>query len=126
MRGAREYANMFKTGQYGRLYIVSGSHARGRTFHIFVLPAGETAISNGPNNAPLNKEAVEVYGIISGQHGWTENYGWIHEGRWIDDFSNLCAVRKCELENIEADIQRGLSERDKLATLRKLELLAGY
>ena len=126
MRGAREYANMFKTGQYGRLYIVSGSHARGKTFHIFVLPAGETAIGNGPNNASLNKDAVEVYGIISGQPGWTENYGWIHEGRWIDDFSNLCAVRKCDLENIEADIQRGLSERDKLTTLRKLELLATY
>lgn len=126
MRGAREYANMFKTGQYGRLYIVSGSHARGKTFHIFVLPKGETGIPNGTNNAPLNKDAVEVYGIINGQPGWTENYGWIHEGKWIDDFSNICAVRKRELENIEADIQRGLSERDKLATLHKLGLLATY
>lgn len=125
MRGAREYANMFKTGQYGRLYLVSGSHARGNTFHIFVLPPNEPAIPNH-GNAPLNTAAIEVYGIINGQPGWTENYGWLHEGRWIEDFGILCAARKSELAAIEADIQKGLSERDKLAALRKLELLATY
>jgi hypothetical protein len=125
MRGAREYANMFRTGQYGRLYLVSSSHARGKTFHIFVLPAGENATPNG-ENAPLNKDAVEVYGIINGQPGWTENYGWLHKGRWIEDFDNLCAVRKSEIEAIEEGIQKGLTERDRLAALRKSELLSTY
>ncbi len=89
MIGAREYATKFKTGQYGRLYIVSGSHARGRTFHIYILPEGEKAIPNGPNNPPLNKDAVEVYGIIGGQSGWSEIYGWLHKGKWQEDFKIL-------------------------------------
>ena len=126
MKGAREYADMFKTGQYGRLYIVSGSHARGKTFHIFVLPKDEAGISNGTNNPPLNKDAVEVYGIINGQPGWTESYGWLYEGRWINDFNDLYTVRKRELENTEAGIQQCLSEQAKLATFRKLELLEAY
>jgi hypothetical protein len=71
MQGATKYARLFKTGQDGGLYFVSGEHARGKTFHIYVLPKGEAAISNGPNNGPLNANAVEVYGIISGNPGWT-------------------------------------------------------
>lgn len=89
MNGAREYSKLFKTGQYGRFYIVSGSHARGKTFHIYVLPEGETAISNGQHNGPLNKDAVEVYGITGGQPGWTEAYGWFKEGLWIEEFNDL-------------------------------------
>lgn len=74
MKGAREYSLLFETGQYGRLYITSGSHARGKTFHIQVLPKDELAIPNGDNNACLNEDAVEVYGIIGGNPGWTEYY----------------------------------------------------
>ena len=82
MYGARDFANLFVTGQYGRLYIVAGSHARGRTFRIFVLPEGEVGENNGPNNAPCNKDAVEVYGVVAGNPGWTETYGWLHTGKW--------------------------------------------
>lgn len=89
MNGAREYSRLFKTGQCGRFYIVSGSHARGKTFHIYVLPEGETAIPNGQHNGPLNKDTVEVYGITGGQPGWTEAYGWLKEGPWIEEFNDL-------------------------------------
>lgn len=82
MNGAREYASLFKTGQYGCLYIVSGSHARGKTFHIQILPPGVKAIPNGPNNLCINAEAVGVYGIIGGNPGWTEVYGWKKHGPW--------------------------------------------
>lgn len=98
MIGARRYAELFETGQYERLYIVSGSHARGRTFRIFVLPEGEKAISNGPNNAPLNKDAVEVYGVIGGNPGWTEGYGWLHDGKWQSDFIEMVKRREAEIE----------------------------
>jgi len=57
MQGAREYASLFETGQYGRLYIVSGEHARGKTFHIYVLPAGRTVM-----NIYMESDAIEVYG----------------------------------------------------------------
>lgn len=125
MKGANEYANMFKTGQHGRLYLVAGSHARGNTFHIFVLPQDEPAISNH-DNAPLNKDAVEVYGITGGQPGWTETYGWLHEGRWIEDFAKLCADRQDEIEAAKELRKQQTSEREKTANLRKSELLAGY
>ncbi len=98
MLGARRNAELFKTGQYERLYIVSGSHARGKTFHIFVLPEGEKAISNGPNNAPLNKDAVEVYGVIGGNPGWTEGYGWLHDGKWQSDFLKMVKRREDEIK----------------------------
>lgn len=98
MKGAREYAKLFKTGQHGRLYFVSSDHARGKTFRIYVLPEGEAAIPNGSGNAPLNSGSVEVYGAVSGQLGWTETYGWIHKGKWVDDFNAMVEKRKKQLE----------------------------
>lgn len=98
MEGAREYAVTFTSGQYGRLCIISGSHARGKTFHIYVLPEGEEAEFNGECNPPLNSDAVEVYGVIGGQRGWTERYGWLHEGKWKDDFLLLYNQKKEEAE----------------------------
>ncbi len=97
MEGATEYANMFKTGQYGKFYLVSASHGRGATFHIQILPEGEKAITNGNANLCRNKNAVEVYGIISGHPGWTEVYGWLHKGKWQEDFKELVIARKKEI-----------------------------
>lgn len=34
MQGAREYATMLRSGQHGRLYLVSGEHARGKTWQL--------------------------------------------------------------------------------------------
>jgi hypothetical protein len=126
MVGARQYAELFETGQYGKLYIVSGSHARGKTFHIFVLPEGEQAIPNGSNNPPLNKDAVEVYGVTEGQPGWTEKYGWLHHGKWEDDFAELVkqAIQKKtadEADQKACELRRQRIERDRIE-----RLLAAY
>lgn len=94
MRGAKEFAELFATGQYGRLYITSGSHARGKTFHIQILQKDEIALPNGDNNSCLNPNAVEVYGIVNGQPGWTESYGWLHKGKWVDDFNELIKEKR--------------------------------
>jgi hypothetical protein len=125
MKGANEYANMFKTGQHGRLYLVAGSHARGNTFHIFVLPVSEVAIPNH-DSAPLNKDTVEVYGITGGQPGWTETYGWLHRGRWIEDFEQLCVTRRNEIETAKAIRKQQAIDRETSTNLRKSELLANY
>jgi len=94
MEGAREYAGLFKTGQYGKLYIVSGSHARGVTFRIQILPEGETAEPNGEGNSCLNDNAIEVYGVVAGHRGWTERYGWLEKGKWVHDFEDLVANKR--------------------------------
>lgn len=79
MRGAREYACLFDEGQYGKLRIQTGSHARGYYFHIFIGNRGNE---------------VEVYGILGGQPGWTEWYGWKHDGPWKQDFEKLVLEAK--------------------------------
>lgn len=117
MNGAREYAKLFRSGQRGRLYLESSSHARGNTFHIYVLP--KDAVGR-------TKDSVEVYGVISGQPGWTESYGWLHVGPWVDDFEKLVAERKQELADQE--IKNKQIEEDKYQEKRKREkeLLSGY
>lgn len=126
MKGAREYANLFVTGQYGRMYIVSGNHGRGRTFRIFILPEGEQAKENGPNNACLNESAVEVYGVVSGQPGWTEEYSWIHYGKWVEDFHAMASFAT----EVARDKAAQQTDRNNLAKQkqveRDLQLLATY
>ena len=122
MQGAFEYANLFKTGQYGRLYLVSGGHARGRTFHIFVLPEGEMV----PNSASLNPNAVEVYGITGGHAIWTETYGWLHEGKWQQDFAAMVKQRQAELSIQTENEQKEREEADRKECERRAALLATY
>lgn len=122
MEGARQYAKLFKTGQYGKLYIVSGEHARGYTFRIQILPEGETAIPNGSGNECLNKNAVTVYDIISGQRGWTESYGWVHKGKWCDDFEALVSKRRKEIQegNEKTKKLKEQSEQEHKSTIQNL------
>jgi hypothetical protein len=128
MQGAREYATLFQTGQHGRLFLVSSSHARGKTFRIFVLPEGEEARPNGAGtgNAPLNLDAIEVYGITSGQPGWTETYGWLHAGRWQQDFEKLVEARRAGIAAAEEAKQAARQSKDAQEALRRAALLANY
>lgn len=126
MLGAQQYATLFKTGQYGRLYIVSGDHARGLTFHIQVLPESEEAIPNGPQNLCLNKNAVEVYGIIAGRAGWTESYGWLHKGAWVDVFNMLVKEKRDELINKAIERKRAIEREGFEDNKRQADLLSEY
>jgi hypothetical protein len=125
MKGT-EKAHLFKTGQYGRLYITSGSHARGRTLRIQVLPEGEKALPNGSGNECLNKNAVTVYDAISGQRGWTEVYGWLHEGKWQDDFRKLVVDAEKEIEYLEKKLAKTKLEREKEEQEKISKLLNSY
>ncbi len=126
MDGAKRYADLIESGQYGKLYIVSSSHARGKTFHIFILPDGEKADPNGGGNPPLNKNAVEVYGIIGGQPGWTERYGWLYKGKWIDDFEILLKEKQSEHEVVQLRIKELKDSKQKTEGERVSDLLAQY
>lgn len=102
MKGADKYTKVFqKAEQIGRLYLLPRHHARGDTFEIYVLPEGESVVENGGSNSPLNKNAVEVYGIISGYAGWDESYGWLHKGEWVKDFENMYNLRLAIIEDIK-------------------------
>lgn len=122
MQGAREYARMFRSNQYGRLYLVPGEHARGKTFHIWVLPA-DTAMDCMPWAC---KDAVEVYGITGGQPGWTETYGWLHKGKWEQDFAALVEQRQAEIAATLARREQEKTDTEAAEHKRKAYLLAAY
>lgn len=126
MQGADDFADLFKTSQHGRLYIVSSAHARGKTFRVFVLPEGEEARGNGPANAPLNKDAVEVYGIVGGNPGWGEYYGWLHKGPWQEDLNVLVEKTRRQISKSKALRAKQSAEKATAAQERELELLATY
>ena len=113
MKGAREYAEVFETGLYGKLFIESSEHVRGRTFHIYV-------VSEDGN------EKAEVYGIISGQPGWTEKYGWLYCGKWCDDFEKLYKEKKELKEKIKRETQEKKEEYIEEEHKRELEILSRY
>ena len=95
MNGADEYYDLFKgkSQQIGRLFMRCSRHARGRCFEIYVLPEGVEVKGKFIGDAI---SAVEVYGMISGRRGRTESYGWVHKGKWQDDFSEMILSKKEE------------------------------
>ncbi len=122
MRGAREYAPLLKTGQYGRLFIVSSSHARGYEFNVWVLPEGEDV---QPGRYP-SSTAVKVYGPLGGQLGWTEWYGWLHSGPWQADFEAIVAERRAALASREAATVEAAAERAQKQASQQANVLASY
>lgn len=126
MKGARSYAEAFKTGQYGRMYITSGHHARGKTFEIQILPKGAEAEHNGDSNQCLNKDTVTVYGTLGGQPGWTEYYGWIHKGPWVEEFEEMYRKRMFEIK-AKQEGRAVVHESEEIAKKeREKELLSDY
>lgn len=121
MNGAREFALLFNSGQHGRLFISSGHHARGRTFRVWVLPEGEVVEGNYPS-----QDAVEVYGIVGGQPGWTEYYGWLREGPWQKDFEALVATRRAEVEAADRAREEHRQEAEKAKAQKASSVLSTY
>src|SRR3990167_2107515 len=78
MNGAHEFSALFGEGEFthGKLLLVSGCHARGNYFHVYI---------SNPDGTK-----TEVYGILGGHPGWTEYYGWLHHGKWQEDFAKVC------------------------------------
>lgn len=92
MRCAAGFAKLFESGQYGRFYIVSASRARGAMFRLFVLPLGQRAAPSGPCDAPLNRDAVEVYELVDDAANAVSG-GPLSEGNWRQDFASLVEAR---------------------------------
>ena len=121
--------NLIKTGQYGRLYIVSHSDQAYGHVRVYVLPEGEEAIPNGRPNGPLNKTAVLVYGEVDARvhPSVTRNaHEWKHHGPWQQDFEKLLAALVAE-RDAKADAEKSLSASKALSRARyEDELLASY
>ena len=121
MQGAKDYAELFKTGRYGKkygkLWIISSFHATGKIFRIFVIPE---------NSEYLDANSVEVYGVISGYPGWSEIYGWIHKGPWVEDFEELVKIKREERKPIEKEKIKQAKNRKEKEAKRIKKLLDAY
>ncbi len=106
MKGADEFKSLFPAhARYdrGMLSVFAGEHARGYTL---------TIRANG----------VEVFGVVDGNPGWTETYGWLFDGPWKKDFEDFCSERQSALyENekanaalLESRLAREKEQREKL------------
>jgi hypothetical protein len=123
MQGAKEYANLFTTGQRGRLYLLSSQHARGKTFSIYLLPAGVTFTDWAARD---KASIVEVYGVTGGSVGWTETYGWLHTGRWVAAFESLVAARQAEIAAAASQAEQDAADAAAAEAARVEALLAAY
>lgn len=94
MKGAREYVQYLESGVFGRLRVVVGAHGRGKTLRVYVLPEPGSSDST-----------VEVYGVVAGNPGWTEEYGWLFDGPWVADFDKLVAAGRARAEELEVAAQ---------------------
>jgi uncharacterized protein CbrC (UPF0167 family) len=74
----------------------------------------------------LNKNAVEVYGVTSGNPGWTETYGWLHTGKWVEDFERLVAERESALREEETENLSQQIASETEAAIRVKQLLEAY
>ena len=117
---------MLQTGQYGRLYITNGSHARGDVFHVYVLPHGAAAKYAGDLNPPAGIDSVKVYGEVGEDYRHDATFGWIHEGPWQEDLRRLAeAALKAKAEaDLRATLR--LAQLAAEARQRDLDLLATY
>jgi hypothetical protein len=123
VNGAKKYYDAFKgrSQQINRLYLSFSTHARGKCFSLYVLPEGAEK-----SRTFKSSNMVEVYGIINGQPGWTESYGWLHEGKWQDDFNRI--VEEVEAKNEEKEAARLVEvkkEEDKIEKINEI-ILSSY
>ena len=125
MKGATEYYDLFKgeSQQIGRLFLQFHTHARGKCFEMYVVPEG--AEVKGRHIGGTD-DAIEVYGMVSGQRGWTEAYGWIHSGRWQDDFSDIVLSKKEERESEKFSHNEYLRATESERKARDNRLLSSY
>jgi hypothetical protein len=119
MNGAREYYNLIKRAlerglgdlkyidncylNENILYRIS-SHARGTCFHIYLV--------EDLQNISVNK-SFEVYGVISGNLGWTESYGWIHNGNWNEPILNYLKNLESEIKLFDENIEKEKHQKEQ-------------
>ena len=118
MKGSKPGKFFKHEEKIGKLFIKKTRHTVGNTLQIFVLPSEDADYTH--------PDAVEGYGIISGNKGWDEVYGWIHQGPWVTVFEKIFESRKQKfLEDLELEKQK--KEKESLeAAARKQQTLAFF
>ncbi|MGF2715819.1 hypothetical protein ACQUY5_26870 [Bacillus cereus] len=107
---------------HGNLIFVKATHGRGKTFHIYLTE------DPTQTHEQIKDTALEVFGVTGGQLGWTETYGWLHEGSWVDAIDQYFATLSNTLHLIKETRKKEEKEKkldDCLVLKGKLTNLAG-
>lgn len=78
--GFEEFEDSIKFIRKGFFVFECDFHARGKTLHIYLLkdmPSLDADEKLLRKKVYDSEKSLEVYGIISGQHGWSESYGYL-------------------------------------------------
>lgn len=133
MKGAAEYADVMnrEAVRYKKLYIEFSDHARGKTLHIWVLDSDTVQFRLTSDVVELRSvhcypNAVEVYGVINGNPGWTEEYGWKIPGPWQKDFADFIADRREKKRIKEEEFAKHKSEELARVTDHQKKILDAY
>jgi hypothetical protein len=123
MQGAKEYAELFTTGQYGRLYMQADIRDDGRrTFRIWVVPAS----AQFRDTMSRIRASVEVYGIVSGANTGNETYGWLRRGRWVADVEAMAGELRAQAVTLAAARTQAIADAAAAEEARIAEVLASY
>lgn len=123
MKGAKEYYNIVRSAYnkklgelrqlnlrhgwhggdseafiYNNFIFVTSSHARGKCFNIFLVE------DINMSDEELKTSAFKVYGVVGGQRGWTEEYGWTHKGKWCMPILKYLKDLQIEIEQHDLTI----------------------
>lgn len=98
----------------GNIVLTAGHHARGNTCHIY--------IENGD-------ERLEVYGITSGNPGWTETYGWLMDGKWVPHINKILDDLEEKINKIndeikaEIEVQKQIEQAEREDKIKRFNAL---
>ena len=88
----------------GNIIYGLSNHARGKCFHIYLA---ENTYDLTDKEIVSRDNCLEVYGVLGGQNGWTEYYGWKHTGNWVEPITDYLNSLKSKItlhyEKIEED-----------------------
>ena len=106
--------------RWGRVIFVTSTHARGKCINIYLVDDDETLF--------------EVYGVVGGNPGWTEYYGWIRKGTWVvpilqylrkldREYAELILREEEQARALQSEVNRKIGE--KVAKFNDLFLEGG-
>lgn len=127
----QKWTKLFKTGQYGRFYVVNSPI---NEFYIQVLPEGETVTTSGEYNLSRSSNAVTVFGprwknpkkgTPPGRNG-KDRHEWFYQGPWVSDFNKLADELQADFDVEKSSSMNAKEEKAKKEQQRIAALLAAY
>lgn len=125
--GFEEFEDSIKFIRKGNFVFDCDYHARGKTLHIYLLkemPSLDVDEKLLCEKVYNSKNALEVYGVISGQCGWTETYGYLVNNKIkhilsqilidaVRNYNNLLNEKKANVSKQKTDEKIAYAEKVK-------------